>query len=269
MGGLKVTILGCGASVGVPVIGCGCATCTSSNSKNKRQRVSILVEYNDGTRILVDTSPDLRQQALAAGIGTIDGVIYTHAHADHAHGIDDVRMFNTNCGCEIDAYGTEETLAELKHRFPYAWRKQEAVYYSCAALTGHVLRAGEAVRLKEKSVQTFEQTHGKGTTLGLRFGDIVYSTDVNAFPPESEKDLRDMKVWIVDCLRDGEAGSHANLEMALGWIEKYKPQLAILTHMNHELEYKALKERLPENVVPAFDGMSIQIEADGLVNISE
>lgn len=259
---MQVTILGCGASSGVPVIGCDCEVCLSSNPKNTRTRVSILVEYDSGTRVLVDTSPDLRFQALSNNISDIDAIIFTHAHADHAHGIDDIRAFNVRRNAEIDAYGTAETLGELKERFDYVWHKHDGGFWSRAALNAHAIEAGnEIVLTSGDTVQTFAQQHGNGETLGLRFGDIVYSTDTSGFAVPAEALLQNMELWIVDCLRDGFSGSHASLQMAQEWIAAYKPKRALLTHMNHELEYEALLAKLPENTQPAHDGLTITIPA--------
>lgn len=258
---MRVTILGCGASSGVPVIGCKCAVCTSENPKNQRTRVSIFVEFDDGFRLLVDTSPDLRQQALANGITTVDAIIYTHTHADHIHGIDDVRYFNMNRDSEIDAYATLEEHAELQARFPYVWRPREGKFWSKATLTPHVITPGDEIYLSESSVvKTFRQKHGKGETLGLRLADkIVYATDVNEFLEENPAELQGMELFIVDCLREGDAYSHANLETALGWVEKFKPQHTVLTHMNHELEYETLKSKLPAHIEPGYDGLTIHL----------
>ncbi|MCH2546056.1 MAG: MBL fold metallo-hydrolase [Alphaproteobacteria bacterium] len=255
---MRVTILGCGASTGVPVIGCNCRTCISENPKNTRSRVSILVQYATGATVLVDTSPDLRNQLLVNNIKRIDAIIYTHAHADHSHGIDDIRPFNMLQDAAIPAYGTADTLMDLKQRFSYVWPENTKKYWPRAALKAHEIEAGQSIHLPSGEViETFEQTHGNGTTLGLKFGDIVYSTDVNAFPKASEPMLKNLKWWIVDCLRDGFAGSHASLDVALEWIEKYTPNNAVLTHMNHELEYEALNARLPKNVFAAYDNMQI------------
>lgn len=267
---MKVTILGCGASAGVPVIGCDCSVCTSDNPRNRRSRVSILVEYGDGTKVLVDTSPDLRQQALHNGITDIDAVFYTHEHADHTHGIDDLRPFNVRRDAAIDAYGTADVLGELQRRFDYVWKPHDGGFWARVALTAHEIEAGQAVALTPAAtVRTFPQTHGHGQTLGLRFGGVVYSTDVNALPEDSHPFLQDISVWIVDCLRDGFAGSHANLETALQWVERFKPRCAILTHMNHELDYDRLQAGLPDNVRPASDGMVIMVGASGEIAIKE
>lgn len=257
---MRITVLGCGASVGVPVIGCDCDVCTSHNPKNKRMRVSILVEFDSGCCVLVDASPDLRNQSLYNNINNIDAVVFTHAHADHAHGIDDIRAFNALKNAEIPAYGTKHTLDELRQRFSYAWQPHDGGYWTRTALVANAIEAGEVIHLPSGDVvQSFSQIHGKGETLGLRFGDFVYSTDVNTIPQQSERHLQNMQCWLVDCLRDGFAGSHANLETALQWHAQYKPQQMFLTHMNHELEYEALKRRLPESVEPAYDGLVISL----------
>lgn len=267
---MKVTILGCGASTGVPVIGCDCTVCQSDNPRNKRSRVSILVEYADGTTLLVDTSPDLRQQALYNNINIIDAVIYTHEHADHTHGIDDLRPFNVRRDAEIPAYGTAGTLVELQRRFDYVWQPHTGGFWARVALQAHEISAGEAVQLApDATVQTFPQIHGRGQTLGLRFGNVVYSTDTNALPEEAHPHLQDIDVWIVDCLRDGFAGSHANLETVLGWVQQFKPKHTILTHMNHEMDYDSLRQKLPQNIRPAFDGMQITLGDDGCVTIAD
>lgn len=256
---MKITILGCGASVGVPVIGCECPTCRSENPKNRRMRVSLAVEYEDGFTVLVDTAPDLREQSLAFGLKRIDTIIFTHPHADHCHGIDDVRPFNAMQNHAIDAFATGETLAELQSRFAYVWQPHsKSEYWTSAALHAHEIPVGKAITLENgKIIQTFAQTHGKSETLGLRFGNLVYSTDLNAIPETSKKWLEGMDVWILDCLRDGFSGSHNNLETAIRWHEIYRPKRTILTHMNHELEYEALKSRLPPGMEPGYDGLII------------
>ena len=258
---MKLTLLGSGASTGVPVIGCDCAVCKSDNPKNKRTRASLLVEYDTGFTLLVDTSPDLRNQALVYNLKKIDAILYTHAHADHTHGIDDIRSFNAAVNRDLPAYLTQECYDELLRRFPYIWQPYAASgYWTRAALTPHIIQPGQRVDFGAGcGVQTFRQLHGPGETLGLRFGHTVYSTDLNAIPTESEQWLQDMDLWLVDCLRDGAAGSHASLEQALAWIDQFKPRKAYLTHMNHELEYEALKKQLPSAIEPGWDGLSLRI----------
>lgn len=254
---MKLTLLGSGASTGVPVIGCDCAVCQSGNPKNKRLRASVLVEYDSGFTLLVDTSPDLRQQALTNNIKRIDAILYTHAHADHTHGIDDVRPFNAAVDRDIPAHLTQECYDELLRRFPYIWQAYATSgYWTRASLTPHIIKSGQVVDFGGgNTVQTFRQIHGAGETLGLRFGNVVYSTDLNEIPKESEPYLANMDVWLVDALRDGLAGSHNSLDSALAMIARFKPEKAYLIHMNHELEYEALKARLPRGVEPACDGL--------------
>lgn len=256
---MKLTLLGSGASTGVPVIGCDCAVCRSENPRNKRLRASLLVEYNSGFTLLVDTSPDLRQQALNHSLKRIDAILYTHAHADHTHGIDDVRPFNAAIDRDIPAYLTQECYDELHRRFPYIWQPYAASgYWTRASLTPHIIQAGQVVDFGAGSTaQTFRQIHGAGETLGLRFGNVVYSTDFNEIPADSEPALQGMNVWLIDALRDGPAGSHNSLEHALALIAQFKPRQSYLIHMNHELEYEALKAKLPKGVEPAWDGLTV------------
>lgn len=266
---MRITILGCGSSIGVPVIGCDCPVCTSHNPRNRRGRASILVEYPGGYRALVDTSPDLRMQCLNNHITDIDAVIFTHAHADHIHGIDDLRPFNMRKQKALPAFAMEKTLNELKHNFSYIWRVHEGGYWTKSCLTSYAVEAGSRFALPSgDEVQTFLQFHGKGDSLGLRFSDVVYSTDTNGFPDASLPHLQEMGLWIVDCLRDGEAGGHANYAMVMEWIERFQPRYTILTHMSHDLDYDVLRKELPTNVVPAYDGMRIDVADSGEIRIS-
>lgn len=266
---MRITILGCGSSIGVPVVGCDCPVCISPNPRNRRGRASILIEYPSSYRVLVDTSPDLRIQCLSNNIADIDAVIFTHAHADHVHGIDDLRPFNMRKNKALPAYGMEKTLNELKQNFSYIWRVHEGGYWTRACLNGHPVEAGSRFRLPSgDEVQTFLQFHGKGESLGLRFGDVVYSTDTNGFPDASLPHLQGMNLWIMDCLRDGEAGGHANYKMAMEWIEQFQPRRTILTHMSHDLDYDVLRRQLPEHILPAYDGMYIDVSDTGNIKIS-
>lgn len=255
----QITILGCGSSVGTPMIGCQCDICQSDNPKNKRTRSSILIEFDDGFQLLVDTSPDLRFQALREKMTTIDALFYTHAHADHTQGIDDVRAFNVNSGGQmIHVYGTKICLDELQERFEYVWKPFTGPYVSRAGLVPHVVEYGDRITFSEKAeIQIFRQIHKPIESVGMRIGDVVYSTDLNEIPKESEPFLQNIKIWILDCLRHGESGSHTSFAQAMEWIDRYKPERVILTHMNHELEYEALKASLPSHIEPAYDGLKI------------
>ncbi len=254
---MKVTILGCGASTGVPLIGCACEVCASGHSKNKRRRVSVYVE-TEKTCLLIDSSPDLRMQALDNGITRIDAVLYTHEHSDHSHGIDDLRRFNVLRQDYIPIYGDARAMELLERRFAYAFRPPEAEYgWYKAALTPHSIEAGESFDVGGVTVQAFDQMHGTITTLGYRIGGFAYSTDVNEMPEEAFSMLEGVNVWIVDCQGYKPLYTHSHLERTLRWIARVKPRRAILTHMGHEFDYDTLRRELPEGVEPAYDNMVI------------
>ncbi len=256
---MKITMLGCGASAGVPLIGCNCEVCTSKNPKNRRTRPSIFIE-DSGTQILIDTSPDLRQQSLASGIRMVDAILYTHDHADHTHGIDDVRSFNFHKGRAIDIYGNSETIDGLMQRFPYAFKPPKPEFgWFRPSLNPHILADYHAFTVGSLKIQPFLQLHGQMETLGFRIGNFAYSVDTNEIPAESLKLLEDIEIWIVDCLKPTPAPTHAHLERTLQWVKWIKPKLAVLTHMSHEMEYDVLSRTLPESVVPGYDGMVMEL----------
>ena len=259
---MKITVLGCGGSGGVPLIGCGCAVCTSKHPRNRRTRVSILV--NEGkTRVLVDAAPDLRMQFLANSISTVDAAILTHAHADHLHGIDDLRAVNFNRNAPLDIWGDAATLREARRRFTYAFEPPASngtagIWYS-PALTPREIAGPFAIG--DLRIVPFLQEHGVGRepTLGLRFGRFAYSTDVKHMPDEGFEALKGVEVWLVDCLQERPNPAHSHLEQTLAWIAHVRPKRAILTHMTHNLEYAALAAKLPAGVEPAYDGMTIEV----------
>lgn len=254
---MRFTILGSGASAGVPLIGCECAVCQSDDERNQRTRVSVLVEAGDKC-LLVDASPDLRQQALKNRLKTIDALLVTHAHADHCHGLDDVRSFNYHADKVLPLYADSQTLEELKVRFAYVLEPmpQRPHGWYRAALEPHTLSMHRPLELGNGlTVWPFPQEHGRVTVTGIRVGNMAYSTDVKAFPPESEPYLEDLDLWIVDCLRHDPAPTHAHLDLTLSWIDRYKPKRAVLTHLSHDFDYETLKALCPPNVEPAYDGM--------------
>lgn len=256
---MKVTILGCGSSGGVPLVGCRCPVCTSSDPRNKRMRVSILVE-EAGQQILVDTSPDLREQCLRFGITEVDAILYTHDHADHCHGIDDVRPFNHASGKGIPAYMNKATLDGLTKRFPYAFLApipQFGWFRPC--LLPIEIKPYQAFHVGPVKILPFEQVHGKVISMGFRFGKFAYSTDVNFLSDKALELLQGIEVWVVDCLRTKEAPTHAHIDLVLEWVRKVAPSQAILTHMNHEMEYESLITMLPDNIKPAYDGLILII----------
>ena len=264
---LKLTILGCGTSGGVPRIGNHWGACDPANPKNRRRRCSLLVERAgpDGTTTaLVDTSPDLRQQLLDAGVGWLDGVLYTHDHADHVHGIDDLQMVSFNGRRRVDVYYDAATGRQLRDRFRLLLRN--------AARTASIRRSSKATRSapasRSKSQAAAVRSRrcrsarymGSGETLGFRFGGIAYSPDVSDFPEESLQALQDLDVWILDALRYTPHPSHLSVEQALAVIARVKPKRAVLTHMHVDLDYETLKRDLPDGVEPAYDGMVLETE---------
>lgn len=257
---MKVTVLGCGASSGVPVIGCDCTICTSANPKNRRTRVSILLE-SEHTKILVDTPPDMREQVLRNRIKTVSAVIYTHAHADHIGGIDDTRSFNYYNNAPLDIYSNRETLDEIQQRYPYMFQQpteNRALWYK-PSLNPILFEPPQVYMIGDIEIRPFWQMHGQSRTLGLRIGNFAYTTDTNGFPEDTLSMLKGIDVWLVDCLRYKPASTHAHLNMSLGWIEQMKPKQAYLTHMNHELDYDVLAKELPKHVMPAYDGLVINV----------
>lgn len=254
---MKITILGCGTSTGVPALGCDCAVCLSADPKNQRRRVSIMVEHG-GTRLLVDTSPDLRGQLLDARVTHLDGVLYTHAHADHVHGIDDLRSVNFNMGRAIDVWGSEATLDIIQERFGYAFRPPaKESWWNRPSLIANVLTHGQMIEIGNILVMAFDQLHGHSVTSGYRFGGAAYSTDVKEISERSFETLKGVKLWIVDCVGFDEHRTHAHLDLALEWIARVKPERAVLTHMSHHFDYEKLRASLPKGVEPGYDGLSL------------
>jgi phosphoribosyl 1,2-cyclic phosphate phosphodiesterase len=262
---LTFTILGCGSSMGVPRPALGWGACDPGNPKNRRRRTSLLVEQRSGagrTRILVDTSPDLRDQLLDADVDWLDGVLFTHPHADHTHGIDDLRALFVKARRRIDAYLDAPTAEALKARFGYCFATPSGSEYP-PILTEHRIEAGQAVEINggggAVSALPILQEHGNIPSLGFRFGGLAYSCDLSGFPPESLPALAGLDVWIVDALRYTPHPSHFNLAEALAWIERVKPRRAILTNLHSDLDYEVLRTKLPSHVEPAYDGLQISL----------
>ncbi|MFO1036740.1 MAG: MBL fold metallo-hydrolase [Geminicoccaceae bacterium] len=254
---MKVTVLGCGTSAGVPQIGCTCRVCRSPDPRNKRRRCSIFIEVQ-GRRILVDTGPDLREQCLSAGIGAIDALLYTHAHADHVHGLDDLRTINNIIMAPIQAYADEAVFGRIRERFPYVflggndrhgfWRPE---------ITPHPFHGPfEAAGVE---IVPFRQKHGRGESWGFRIGRFAYSTDTDGLDDAAFAALAGTEVWLVDALRDRPHPSHAHLDVTLHWIDRLEPKRAFLTHLNHEVDYATWAAKLPNDVLPAHDGLVIEI----------
>ena len=256
---MKVTVLGCGPSGGVPMIGEDWGACDRSNPRNRRRRASILVQERDAT-LLVDTSPDMRLQLLDAGMGRLDAILFTHAHADHTHGIDEVRALNRAMGEPMPIYASAETLTELRQRFAYIFRPQDpaagAVFYKPALIPNTIDGAFEVAGV---AVTPFAQDHGFSKTLGFRFGAVAYSTDVVKLDEGAFAALAGVEIWIVDCYRRTPHPTHTHLARTLEWIERVRPKRAILTHMDRELDYDTLRRELPAGVEPGYDGLTIEL----------
>ena len=264
MAKLTFTILGCGSSGGVPRLGGHWGDCDPENPKNTRTRCSLLVERktNDGiTRVLIDTSPDLRQQLLREGIGTLDGVIYTHGHADHVHGIDDLRMIVFNQRARLPVWADEPTQTRLLDSFGYVFIQPEGSNYppilDMNNLSDPVTISGAGGRI---TFTPFTVAHGRIDALGFRIGGLAYLPDVADIYDESWEKLQDLDVWIVDALRRDPHPTHAHLARTLEWIEKVAPKRAVLTNMHIDLDYETVLAETPDHIEPAFDGMKIVIE---------
>lgn len=252
---MKLRILGCGTSSGVPRIGNDWGDCDPAEPRNRRRRVSILVEHG-GTRILVDTSPDLREQLLDAGVAELDAVIWTHDHADHCHGIDDLRQVFHARRAPVTGYARPDTLAALRRRFAYAFEGKGG-YPPVADV--HALP--DALELGRITVRTVDQPHGDICSAGLRFDadgcSIGYATDCNALTGEMRSLFQGVDVWIVDALRDRPHPTHPSLAETLGWIALVQPRRAILTHMDQSMDYASLVTTLPPGVEPGYDGLEV------------
>jgi phosphoribosyl 1,2-cyclic phosphate phosphodiesterase len=252
---VKVRILGCGTSSGVPRIGNNWGECDPDEPRNRRRRVSILVEH-EGTRILVDTSPDLREQLLDAGVDDVDAVIWTHDHADHCHGIDDLRQVYHARGQPVAGFARPDTLETLLSRFAYAFEGKGGYP---PVVTAQQLP--DRLRVGAIDVEVVDQPHGDISATGLRFyvdgRSIGYSTDFNALTDEMTRVFQGVDVWIVDALRRRPHPSHGHLDQVLGWIALVKPQRAILTHMDQSMDYATLLDELPDGVEPGYDGQEV------------
>ncbi|MEO1018902.1 MAG: MBL fold metallo-hydrolase [Pseudomonadota bacterium] len=255
---MRITVLGSGTSAGVPLVGCHCAVCCSADPRNKRRRASIYVEWN-GVRILVDAGPDLRMQCIDAKIGAIDGLVFTHAHADHIHGIDDLRAINNVIDAPIDTYADVKVLARIRSRFEYAFLGGSRGHgYYRPELRPHEIDGPFSIGGQE--IVPFEQAHGGAVTWGFRFGKFAYSTDADDLDQKAFDTLEGVEVWLVDALRDKPHPTHAHLERTLEWIGRLQPQRAFLTHMAHDVDYHDWARRLPDHIRPAYDGLVIEIE---------
>ena len=255
---MRVTILGCGTSTGVPRIGHDWGACDPAEPRNWRRRSSIMVEEGD-TRILIDTSPDLRMQLLDARVSSVTGVIWTHDHADQTHGIDDLRTLAQVQKRQVPCYSNARTFETLHRRFGYCFETPPGGFYP-PIITSHEIHAGRPFEIGGLTIEPFEQDHGFGViSLGLRFGDFAYSNDVVQLSETAFEVLAGVKTWVVDAMRYTEHPTHSHVARTLGWIERLRPQRAVLTNLHIALDYQKLKSEVPVGVEPAYDGMVLEI----------
>ena len=261
---LQVTVLGCGSSGGVPRLGGRWGACDPDNPRNRRRRCSILVErFGDegSTRVLVDTGPDMREQLLDAQVGTLDGVLYTHGHADHVHGLDDLRQVVFNRRARLPVWAPPDTAAQLRERFAYAFVADAANLYP-PILDLHEIDGPCRIDGAGGPVvaQPFRVMHGPIEALGFRFGPVAYLPDVSAMTEEAWAAVQGLECWIVDALRYEPHGTHSHLAQTLDWIERAAPGRAVITNMHIDLDHDRVDAETPAHVVPAHDGMVLRFE---------
>ena len=258
---MKITMLGCGTSVGVPTVGpAGWGDCNSANTRNFRQRCAVLVEKDDFT-LLIDAGPDIRNQLLAHEVKKIDAVLLTHTHSDHVAGLDDLRPYYFNKRERIPVYATAHDLDTLLERFNYLFFKSsDSPSYFQPVLHGQTIEADSVFHLGGIEIRTLLQFHGRVTTLGFVFdGRFGYSTDVVDMPEEAFNHLTDLELWIVEMLRDEPHQAHAHFDLTMEWIARCKPQKAMLTHLGLESDYDTLLAKCPKGVEPGYDGFTITL----------
>lgn len=271
---LEATILGCGSSGGVPRLGgpdnAGYwGACDPHNPRNRRTRCSLLLRRRSGageTAILVDTSPDMRAQLLAAHCAALDGVLITHDHADQLHGLDDLRMVAIHMRRRVDVHADAGTMQGVLARFGYCFLQPEGSSYPPICNAHEIVEPFRPFAIEGAGggieVRTFAQRHGHIRSLGFRFGPLAYSSDVNGLDEQAFAALEGVDCWIVDTLQYRKHPSHAHLEMSLEWIARVRPRRAILTNLHVDLDYETLTRELPPGVEPAYDGMRISLPSD-------
>ncbi len=252
---MQLTMLGVGSSAGTPVVGCNCATCTSDNPRNKRTRCSSLISLDTGENILIDTGPDLRIQALRENIKRVDAVLYTHTHADHLHGIDDLRAFCVIQRQQIPLYASEDAVAHISQKFGYTLRDPSDFWEMPVLRTETIAAPFELFGI---SVTPIPIMHGRSQIYGYRIGNLAYMTDVSEIPESSFSLLQDLEILLLDCLRDKPHPTHINIEQSLSYIGRIKAKQSYMIHMTHELEYASLAKKLPKNVFVGFDGLKLK-----------
>jgi phosphoribosyl 1,2-cyclic phosphate phosphodiesterase len=254
---IRLTVLGSGTSAGVPTIGCRCPVCTSEDPRDNRLRPSVLLRFN-GRAIVIDTTPDFRQQALRSGLERLDAVLLTHAHADHIMGLDDTRPFNFRQKGEIPVYGSGETIAIVERVFAYIFSATSPESW-VPKLRTHAFDPDQPLDLFGQSIRPVRLMHGKGTVFGFRIGDLAYLTDHSEIPEESLQVLEGLDVLFLDALRHKPHPTHSTVERSLKYVEQLKPRRAFFTHISHDLPHERTESMLPEAVHLAYDGLELEI----------
>jgi phosphoribosyl 1,2-cyclic phosphate phosphodiesterase len=270
---MRVTLLGTGGSAGVPMIGGADGSgdwgaCDPAEPRNRRTRSSIVIENTHNQRLLIDTSPDMRDQFLANRVPGADAVLFTHAHADHITGIDDVRILNRIARRPLEAFATQSTVDEIARRFGYVFAPWDGKGFYRPVLTPHPVKPGDTVQTIGLDVRLFSQGHGRIETLGLRIGAFAYSTDVVHLAEPALEILAGIDTWVVGCfLRHDTHSTHANLPTVLGWVARLRPRRTILTHMGPDMDWAWLSAHLPDGIEAGYDGMVLEVGDDRLVQM--
>ncbi len=254
---MQLTMLGVGSSAGTPVVGCKCATCLSTNPRNVRTRCSSLITLDTGENILIDSGPDLRQQALRENITCVDAVLYTHTHADHLHGIDDLRAFCQIQRAQIPLFASQDAIEHISAKFGYTLR-EPTNYWDLPVLS--VTPINKPFELFSTLITPIPVMHGKIAIFGFRIGNMAYLTDVSEIPEASFDLLQGLELLLIDCLREKTHPTHINVEQSISYASRINAKQSYMIHMTHDLEYEALMNRLPNNVLAGFDGLKLSFD---------
>lgn len=261
---MRLTFLGTGTSFGIPVVGCGCAVCTSSDPRDRRTRHAALLSWEDGRTVLVDTPPELRLQLVREGVDRLDAVWFTHLHADHLHGIDDLRVFSLRSRGSVDAYASREAGAVLRRRFEYIFDPSALPEegFSKPQISLHAMEAGTIETIAGARFLPLEARHGSLPVLGFRVGGLGYITDAKRLPLETLDALEGVEILVLNALWWGDPHpTHFNVEEAIEIADRLRPERTFLTHLTHRVSHEDLSDRLPEGVFAAYDGLSVDVRS--------